>query len=1209
LSIFAPAVHRKHVPSTTPSCGSLFRRSGGHQTLADQPHTLSSKHSPQLQPTMKLAANVLVLLMATLLVISVVAGNSVQNLNSKTANLADLDFEGRNLLERELASRGFSAGDFFSLFKGVSFGCGLRLLDPSLIGALISCHMFDLLSGLSISLTAPTTFDANTALKNTLPDVCTSSCSASINTFADRVKDACDGQSILDIEQVLQSHAGEISPAVLELLKPLGTKFTSEDVRGVVLGGLTVACQTKSNPSTASTDDKWCILEVGNTLGPVISNLTAGNGQVDIASVTGILSDPQLLCQECVPKSVAALQQAANQSRIIGAYKNYIDIASSLVNGRCLPGGGSKPNIASTPNVAAFNGSCPQGAIGPNCEVCQTDSVCAISEPGVCSTSPVVIEKSNGLCNVNEPTLKAIFPGQATGVFTRILPSDASASVYLDGALQFTCSLSQCKSESNSQTDKWNCPAASCKCETGAAMCGKPGAIVDLTGPLSGIKGPFTLSCDLNNPTCAFEIADIAGLFPQGIVLDGCVHGECLRGEAIQKGSSKISGLAPPPAPTNVALIVGATLGGLVAAVGLGLCIFGCVQRSKLQKGNVAVKPNLPRPAVLEFSNVEYSVPVSNGLLSKCLPHEEELDDSDSISEFSTVSPGKKPILCGISGKFSPGLTCIIGASGSGKSSLLDILAGCEKSGAVSGSLTLNGIPATPKDLKQFVGYIVQDDLFPAYLTVRECIEFSAKTRLPETTTKQEMAHVVDKVLEMTGLASIQTSKIGDPSVKSRSGKSRGISGGQRRRVSVACELVTHPALLLLDEPTSGLDSHTAYHLVKALKEMSTEATIALTIHQPPPQVFALFDHVILMIPGGRILWQGKPSEAQAFLTAVDPTGESDLLTVADRLMDVSVVKGREILASTPQRFDSMDKGLQVVSSEQSLSTFAGKQAHVSALTQLFELFSRSIKTLLRDPSLLTSHWIISVGLGLLVGGFYFQSPATIAGFQNKLGASFFLLAIMAFSSLSAVGGTMSPPVRSQFIRERTGSWYRVWTWSVSRLMIDLIPLRIVPALVMGSIAYWMIGMVPAVSNFIKFLAVVVLFSTSVGGFALCVSALISDYGTASLVVAVCMLFQMLLGGLLINTNSIPPALSWIQWLSLFRYATEALAVNEAASSRIVDTLQGIPVDLPASSILGSLFGFDMDSFYRNVFALLGWSVALSLVFLGLVQWRVKEKR
>jgi ABC-type multidrug transport system ATPase subunit len=195
-------------------------------------------------------------------------------------------------------------------------------------------------------------------------------------------------------------------------------------------------------------------------------------------------------------------------------------------------------------------------------------------------------------------------------------------------------------------------------------------------------------------------------------------------------------------------------------------------------------------------------------------------------------------------------VTAIMGPSGSGKTTLLDILAFRRKSGSIKGTVLVNG-RKPQSDWHRISGYVYQEDLLMETMTVKECIMFSANTRLPDTITKKEKEERVNKVMEDLHIAHIADRSIG-------SALRRGISGGEKRRVSIAMELVVSPNVMFLDEPTSGLDSHSALVVMNCLCELAKQGrTIAFSIHQPRPNIFDRFDEIIL-INQGNVVYAGN---------------------------------------------------------------------------------------------------------------------------------------------------------------------------------------------------------------------------------------------------------------------------------------------------------------------------------------------------------------
>lgn len=254
------------------------------------------------------------------------------------------------------------------------------------------------------------------------------------------------------------------------------------------------------------------------------------------------------------------------------------------------------------------------------------------------------------------------------------------------------------------------------------------------------------------------------------------------------------------------------------------------------------------------------------------------------FSNLSYTLPNGKQVLSHVTGTVRPGeLLAIMGASGAGKSTLLDILARKAKTGVVSGDMYINGreIP-DEATFRRVVGYVDQEDTLLSTLTVYEAVLYSALLRLPREMSYEAKVFRTLETMQELGILGIKDSRIGE------SGK-RSISGGEKRRVSIACELVTGPSILFLDEPTSGLDSYNAYNVIDSLKTLSKQynRTVIFTIHQPQSNIVALFDR-LLLLGKGHLVYSGETGRAQQHFEKLGhhcPPGYN----IADYLIDVTV--------------------------------------------------------------------------------------------------------------------------------------------------------------------------------------------------------------------------------------------------------------------------------------------------------------------------------
>ena len=260
------------------------------------------------------------------------------------------------------------------------------------------------------------------------------------------------------------------------------------------------------------------------------------------------------------------------------------------------------------------------------------------------------------------------------------------------------------------------------------------------------------------------------------------------------------------------------------------------------------------------------------------------MDISFQDLSLHVIVDGKStPVLDKVTGRLQrKTMTALIGGSGAGKTSLLNALCGRAFYGEVSGTVMINGHETTIDKHMDVVGFVPQDDIVYAELTVRENFMFAGKFRLPHSTSLHQIQDLADEVLSNLGLTRVADSIVGDMS-------RRGVSGGEKKRVSIGLELMANPSILFLDEPTSGLDASSAMLVMKGLKDLVEKkgVTVCSVIHQPRKNIFELFNSIILLGVGGRMVYHGPVDKAEEYFTNLGfmmPRGES----IADWLIDIS---------------------------------------------------------------------------------------------------------------------------------------------------------------------------------------------------------------------------------------------------------------------------------------------------------------------------------
>lgn len=324
---------------------------------------------------------------------------------------------------------------------------------------------------------------------------------------------------------------------------------------------------------------------------------------------------------------------------------------------------------------------------------------------------------------------------------------------------------------------------------------------------------------------------------------------------------------------------------------------------------------------------------------------------------------GEKFITNGVNLNIEPGeFVAIVGGSGAGKTTLLNCISGM--AGFTAGNIFINGesIRTNERSLRSLMGYVPQNDIVYDNLTLERMLMYSAKLRMPVDTTPAEIQAKIDETLDLVELTAHRTTMI-----------SR-LSGGQKKRASIAVELLASPKLFFLDEPSSGLDPGTEKHLMHMLKKLSeTGKTVIMVTHTV--QNINICDRLICMGNGGLLCYSGKPSKALEFF------GKEDMIDIYDDLNENSV--------AVSERFRAMEENQRPSgngNNEEEKPAMKAKYAFVPKkfFKQFFVMTARYAEIIFNDRSRLLLLLIMPVALTILVC-VAFQADGNI---YNYLGLS-----------------------------------------------------------------------------------------------------------------------------------------------------------------------------------------------------------------------------
>ncbi|KAL9245486.1 hypothetical protein vseg_019132 [Gypsophila vaccaria] len=534
--------------------------------------------------------------------------------------------------------------------------------------------------------------------------------------------------------------------------------------------------------------------------------------------------------------------------------------------------------------------------------------------------------------------------------------------------------------------------------------------------------------------------------------------------------------------------------------------------------------------------------------------------DTQSAASASPSPLEERTILNGISGVANPGeILAVLGPSGSGKSTLLNAISGRlhHHAPSLTGTVHANDRKHTKHTLK-LTGFVTQDDVLYPHLTVRETLVYCALLRLPYALDLSEKISTVDSVIAELSLSKCQHTIIGNSFI-------RGVSGGERKRVSIAHEMLINPSLLILDEPTSGLDSTAAHRLVSSLEGLARRGgkTVVMSVHQPSSRVYQMFDSVLVLCEGHPVYF-GKGCDAMTYFGSVG-FSPSFPMNPADFLLDLANgvchqpegVNEREkvnvkqtlisaynnVLAPTVKA-QCLDNTNTNTNTNASKDTFIRSQIRSPRqqlrtslaiwLNQFSILFQRSLKERKHESfNYLRVSQVLAAAL--LAGTMWWHSD--FGDVQDRLGLLYFISIFWGvFPSFNAVFAF--PQDRSIFTKERASGMYSLSSYFMARITGDL-PMELILPTVFVTLVYWMTGLRPEIWAFFMTLAVVIGYVLVAQGIGLALGAIIMDAKRASTVVTIIMLGCVLTGGFYVH--KLPGCLGWIKYASVTFYSYRLL--------------------------------------------------------------------
>ncbi|KAK4265147.1 hypothetical protein QN277_026234 [Acacia crassicarpa] len=595
------------------------------------------------------------------------------------------------------------------------------------------------------------------------------------------------------------------------------------------------------------------------------------------------------------------------------------------------------------------------------------------------------------------------------------------------------------------------------------------------------------------------------------------------------------------------------------------------------------------QPLSMAFSNINYYVDVPVELKQQ------------------GISEDRLQLLVNVTGAFRPGvLTALVGVSGAGKTTLMDVLAGRKTGGTIEGSIYISGYPKRQETFARVSGYCEQTDVHSPCLTVLESLLFSARLRLPSDVSFEIQQAFVEEVMELVELTSLSGALVGLPGID-------GLSTEQRKRLTIAIELVANPSIVFMDEPTSGLDARAAAIVMRTVRNIvNTGRTIVCTIHQPSIEIFESFDELLCMKRGGELIYAGplgpKSCELISYFesnegvpkirTGYNPSTwmlEVTSSSEESRLgVDFAEIYRRSSLFV---RNKELVESLSKPSSNSKELNFPSKYCR-SYFEQFLACLWKQNLSYWRNPQYTAVRFFYTVIISLMLGTICWRFGAKRETQQDIFNAMGSMYAAILFIGIT--NGTAVQPVLSveRFVsyRERAAGMYSALPFAFAQGAIEF-PYVFAQSLIYSTIFYSMACFEWSAVKFIWyifFMYFTMLYFTFYG---MMTTAVTPNHHVASIIAAPFYMLWNLFSGFMIPHKRIPIWWRWYYWANPVAWTLYGLVTSQYGDDyKLVKLSDGINMKT-IQQVLVEVFGYKHDFLCIAAIMVPGFCIFFAIIF------------
>ncbi|XP_024168667.1 pleiotropic drug resistance protein 1 isoform X2 [Rosa chinensis] len=589
-------------------------------------------------------------------------------------------------------------------------------------------------------------------------------------------------------------------------------------------------------------------------------------------------------------------------------------------------------------------------------------------------------------------------------------------------------------------------------------------------------------------------------------------------------------------------------------------------------------------PLSITFEEIRYAVDMP-----------EEMKDQSKTQD-------RLELLKGVSGAFRPGvLTALMGVSGAGKTTLMDVLAGRKTSGYIEGRITLSGYAKRQETFARISGYCEQTDIHSPHVTVYESLVYSAWLRLPQEVDSPTRKMFIEEVMELVEMTSISDRLVGLPGVN-------GLSTEQRKRLTIAVELVANPSIIFMDEPTSGLDARAAAIVMRTVRNtVDTGRTVVCTIHQPSIDIFDAFDEMLLLKQGGEEIYVGPlghhSSQMIEYFEEISGVSKiKDGYNPATWMLEVTSPAQE---ASLGVDFAKIYKNSEIYRTNKALikelstpapnskDLYFPTQYSQSFFTQCLACLWKQSVSYWRNPQYTAVRLLFTAMMAGLLGSFFWdlgskrQKQRDLFCAMGSMYAAVLFLGIQNSLSVQPIIGVE----RLVSYRETAAGMYSAFPFAFGQAIIE-IPYTLIQTIIYGVIVYSMVGFDWTVSKFFCYLLFMYLTFLYFTFHGMMIVAITPNNTISAVVSSAFYPLWNVISGYLIPKTRIPIWWRWFYWVSPTSWSLYGLFSSQFGGLK--DTLDsGETVD----HFMRTYFGYRKDFLGVVVAVLVGFSAFFVFIF------------